>query len=220
MDECIALNPSPTTDKSFQRIVLLESFSIAILVYVCSSAILRGFDFDVLPYLTQLLPRWPFMTGARLLDPVGALQASVVPTLAIGALGYLMARMLLRKSARARKALIEFGVVMSVAAPALGFEFVETLNRKADTSPAMIHERVIDSKRALKWRVGSRGGRYWVYRLHFKPLADKASPRTPNGVSVDLDTYNAAEPGMRFEFLVREGYLNLPWFEESRLAGR
>jgi len=58
------------------------------------------------------------------------------------------------------------------------------------------------------------------YILKFNPSEMGAAAKTPDQMTVSRSVYDAANPGMRFEFTTRSGFLNLAWYEVRGLVPR
>ena len=145
------------------------------------------------------------------LDPDAVMHTGIVAAVVLFVLLLLLIGLVLRKSSRGHRIIIESAILLALSLPVAGIQLVSDLNRGLDRAPSKIETRTIKGveKRAHR---ASRGRISYTYHLHLVP-----SDAPLDEICVTESVFDRAAPEKKLEMVLGPGWLGLPWYRELNI---
>ena len=125
-----------------------------------------------------------------------------------------MVFLLLRGSSRGHRIVIESALVLSLAFPVGGIQFLSDINTELDQQPSILIERKI--RTTEKRNLGTRRSPYCSYLLYLDHTDKRELLEIYPEIEIESDAYTAAQNATHVMIEIGPGRFNFPWFRSFK----
>ena len=158
---------------------------------------------------------WFFLRGDRHVDGIALFVIGIFIGIVGAVILLTMVFLVLRGSSRGHRIVIESALVLSLAFPVGGIQFLSDINTELDQQPSILIERKIRTTEKRNHGRFKRE-RYYTYHLYLDHTDKRELLEIYPEIEIESDAYTAAQNATHVMIEIGPGRFNFPWFRSFK----
>jgi hypothetical protein len=161
---------------------------------------------------------WQFFREDVHLSPFLVIRFGIILGTLVTFLFVVFVILILRKSSRAHRVIIESALVLGLSIPIAGIQIVSDVNTGFDKKqPTWVEANVVRLYEQV--HRGRKGRRYYTYHLDIDPISEPVEFEIPRHIEISRNKYNELLNSQAVTLTIGKGYLNYRWYKNIEARG-
>lgn len=206
LQKCVAIKERFVEVKRICSSIRNDPFAIKVLI-------IEAIIYSASAYAWTGFAEWQFFREDVHLSPFLVMRFGLIAGTLITLVFIAAILVILQKSSRAHRVIIESAVVLGLSIPVAGIQIVSDLNTNFDKRQPLRVEAKVARLYEQEHR-GRRGTRYHTYHLDIDPMSEQTEIELPRHIEISRNKYNQLLNTQTVTLTIGKGYLNYPWYKE------